>query len=104
MRLAPRVARAPRTVALRAAPLAVGAQPASKPARLGLFFGAVPTFAPESYPDHVAIVAGLRDHGYVVGQNVVVEFRSYYGKAPEQIPILAAELISRGVDVVITST
>jgi putative ABC transport system substrate-binding protein len=64
----------------------------------------VPAFAPESYPDHVAIVAGLRDHGYVVGQNVVVEFRSFLGRPPDQFPVLAAELVGLGVDVVITST
>jgi putative ABC transport system substrate-binding protein len=49
-------------------------------------------------------VAGLRDYGYVAGQNVVVEFRSLRGGPPHAFPPLAAELARLGVDVIVTST
>jgi len=41
--------------------------------------------------------------GYVVGQNIIIEYRSAEGK-PERIPELAAELVRRKVDVIVTWT
>jgi putative ABC transport system substrate-binding protein len=43
---------------------------------------------------------GLQDLGYVEGQNLVVEWR--YAERPERAPALATELVSRGVDVLVT--
>ena len=43
---------------------------------------------------------GLREHGYVEGQNVVLELRFGEAKA-EQIPILAADLARLKVDVIV---
>jgi putative ABC transport system substrate-binding protein len=43
---------------------------------------------------------GLQELGYVEGQNLVVEWR--YVERPEQAPVLAAELIRLGVDVLVT--
>ena len=43
---------------------------------------------------------GLRERGYVDGQNVVLELRYGEGKT-EQLPILAAELVRRKVDVIV---
>ena len=48
-------------------------------------------------------MAGLRDHGYIVGQNVVIEFRSTLGGPVDSVPPLAGELVGLGVDVIITS-
>jgi putative ABC transport system substrate-binding protein len=49
-----------------------------------------------------AFVAGLREHGYVIGQNIVVEYRWTGGKS-EQLPALAADLVARKVDLIVTA-
>jgi len=43
---------------------------------------------------------GLRELGYVEGQNIAFEFRSAEGKA-DQLPLLAAELVRLKVDVIV---
>jgi len=59
-------------LALMVAPLAAEAQPATKPSRIGYLS---PTFASE--PDNRrrlgALREGLRDLGYVEGQNIIFE-------------------------------
>jgi len=47
-----------------------------------------------------AFQQGLRQHGYVEGQNVYVEYRYSRGKADEY-PKLAAELVSLKVDLIV---
>jgi putative ABC transport system substrate-binding protein len=44
---------------------------------------------------------GLRELGYVEGQNLVIEYRSADGQA-EQFPNLASELVRLNVDVIVT--
>jgi len=44
---------------------------------------------------------GLRDLGYSVGRNLLVEYRFANGKI-EQLPELAAELVRLNVDVIVT--
>jgi putative ABC transport system substrate-binding protein len=44
---------------------------------------------------------GLRELGYVDGQNIIVEVRSMEGK-PDRIPDLVAELLRRKVDIIVT--
>jgi hypothetical protein len=46
---------------------------------------------------------GLRELGYVEGQNIAFEFRSAEGKA-DQLPKLAAELVRLKVDLMWRST
>lgn len=46
---------------------------------------------------------GLRDRGWIEGQNVVIEERWAGGKS-ERFPQLAAELVERKVDVIVTVT
>jgi putative tryptophan/tyrosine transport system substrate-binding protein len=46
---------------------------------------------------------GLRELGYVEGQNIVLEFRDTEAKA-ERLPDLAAELVRLKVDVILTSS
>jgi len=45
---------------------------------------------------------GLRELGYIEGQNLVIEYRYAEGK-PERYPELAAELVRLKVDVIVTS-
>lgn len=81
--------------------LGAHAQSPTKPARLGIMYGSKPDFTPESNPVERAFVEGLAAHGYVVGRDVVIEFRSAEGK-PERYPALAAELVRARVDVILT--
>ena len=53
-------------------------------------------------PRFVAFRQGLRELGYVEGQNLVIEYRSAEGKH-ERLPDLAAELVGLKVDVIVTS-
>ena len=91
-------------LALFAAPLTLEAQQAGKPARIGILWGATPAFRPDTDPSDRALVAGLQAHGYVIGQNVAIEFRSALGGGPDRFAPLAAELVALGVDVIVTST
>jgi putative tryptophan/tyrosine transport system substrate-binding protein len=45
--------------------------------------------------------AGLRDFGYVEGNNIVIEYRFAEGRY-ERLPELAAELVGLKVDVIVT--
>jgi putative ABC transport system substrate-binding protein len=58
---------------------------------------------PVAAPNYEAFRQGLRELGYVEGQNVVLEFRDAEGKA-ERLPDLAAELVRLKVDVIVTSS
>jgi putative ABC transport system substrate-binding protein len=44
---------------------------------------------------------GLRDFGYIEGQNIVIEYRWAEGK-PDRLPKLAAELVNLRVDIIVT--
>jgi putative ABC transport system substrate-binding protein len=48
-----------------------------------------------------AFVLGLRDHGYVVGKNLTIEYRWADGKY-DRLPALAAELLGLKVDLIVT--
>jgi putative tryptophan/tyrosine transport system substrate-binding protein len=45
---------------------------------------------------------GLREHGYVVGRNIVIEYRFSEGRN-ERLPELAAELVNLKVDLILAS-
>jgi putative tryptophan/tyrosine transport system substrate-binding protein len=49
-----------------------------------------------------AFVDGLRQHGYVPGENIGIEWRSGDGRA-ERLPAIAAELVHLPVDVLVAS-
>ena len=89
------------TLGLLVAPPPVQAQQAGKAARIGLLYGATAAFSPDSDSLDRALAAGLRDQGYVVGQNLMIEFRSARGQF-NRFPSLAAELVGLGVDVILT--
>ena len=49
-----------------------------------------------------AFLQGMRDLGYVERRNLLIEYRDAEGK-PERFPLLAAELASLNVDVILTT-
>ena len=80
-----------------AAPLVAEAQqPRGKAARIGLL-GDVPLFLDEAFRQ------GLRELGYVEGQNIVIEHRSPEWKY-ERLPGLAADLVRLNVDIIVAAS
>jgi putative ABC transport system substrate-binding protein len=79
-------------------PVAAEAQQAAKVARIGFLSGcmACGPHLPEAFRQ------GLRDLGYVDGQNLVIEYRDAEGKL-ERLPALAAELVALKVDVILAA-
>jgi putative tryptophan/tyrosine transport system substrate-binding protein len=85
-------------LAVLVAPLAAHAQPAGKVYRIGfLRAGQPPTAWVEAFQQ------GLRERGYIDGQNVVVEYRVTDGSL-EPLPQLAAELVRSKIDVIVASS
>jgi putative tryptophan/tyrosine transport system substrate-binding protein len=87
-------------LALLAAPLAAGAQPAGTVARVGYL---EPGVAGPGTPFFEAFRQGLADLGRVEGQNIAIELRAAEGKY-ERLPDLAAELVRLQVDVIFASS
>ena len=58
---------------------------------------------PRSSPQNQAFEQRLRELGYVDGQNIVLDFRSAEGEIGK-LPGLAADLVHRGVNVIVTTT
>lgn len=50
-----------------------------------------------------AFVEGLRERGYVVGRNLVIEWRGAQGHR-ERLPLLASELARAGLDVIVSTS
>jgi hypothetical protein len=83
--------------AVLAAPLAADAQQAGKVYRIG-YLANRPSASANRY--HDALRQGLRDFGYVEGQNLVIEYRWAEGR-DERYPGMAADLVGRKVDVIV---
>jgi putative ABC transport system substrate-binding protein len=87
------------TGGLLAAPLAAGAQPAGKGHRIGFLGNSSATL-------EAHLVApfrdGLRELGYVEGQNIVIDYRWAEGKY-ERLPALIAELLAPRAEVIVTA-
>ena len=81
-------------------PLAVEAQQAGKVPRLGILW---PYSSSVASPFAEAFRQGLRDAGYVEGQNILVEERWAEGSF-DRLPSLAAELVRLNVDVIVTAS
>jgi len=78
-------------------PLAADAQQAGKVPRIGfLFYG-----SPGPSPELDAFRQGLRELGYIEGQNITIEYRFASGRV-ERLPELAAELVRLKLDVIVT--
>jgi putative ABC transport system substrate-binding protein len=78
-------------------PLAAKAQEARTVARIGMLGSS------SSGPLLEAFKQGLRELGYVEGQNIVVEYRSADGRN-ERLGALAAELVRLKVDIIVASS
>ena len=87
-------------VSLLIAPFTAAAQQAAKVPRVGVFFASNPTATTRNLE---AFTQGLRERGYVEGQNIVLERR--YGEArAERMAEIAAELVRMKVDVIVAVT
>lgn len=78
-------------------PLAARAQQAKRLARIGLLL------VPPRNLEVEAFLAGLRDLGWVEGDNIHVEYRDAGGD-DSRLPALAAELVALDIDVLATAT
>ena len=86
---------------LLAAPLPSDGQEPAKVYRIGYLGSVRPTPAsPGQARNWEALVGGLRERGYVEGQNLVIEHRYTEGR-DERAPSLAAELVSLKPDLII---
>jgi len=83
------------TLSLLAAPLATTAQVRGKIPRIGVL---EPTSQEHPAPCLFAFQQGLRDLGYVEGQNIRLDYRYGEGQA-DRLPALAAELVQLAPDV-----
>jgi len=81
-------------------PTAPGAQQPKKVPRIGYLV--VASISPAPSPRIEAFRQGLRELGYVEGNNIVIEWRSAEGQL-ERLPALAAELVRLKVDVIVTA-
>ncbi len=80
-------------------PLAARAQQPAKVYRIGILtLGVGP-----STPIAAAFRQGLREHGYVEGQNIALEYRFAEGRA-DTLPALAAELVRMNIDIIVTES
>ena len=84
-------------IALLAAPLAAGAQSAAKVYRIGLL-STLPPGTTGVTRLWEPFVQGMRELGYVEGENLVIERRYAPEGQPDQLPELAADLVRLKVD------
>lgn len=84
---------------LLASPLAIGAQQTGKVYRIGFVWDS-PTVWPHALE---AFRQGLRDLGWVEGQNVIFEYRWAEGRF-DRLPSLMDELVSKKVDLIVAPT
>lgn len=73
----------------------VQAQPAKKLPRVGFL-----TLLSKPDADEEVLLQGVRELGYVNGQNIAIEFRRANGKV-EELPRLAEELVRSQVDIIV---
>jgi ABC transporter substrate binding protein len=80
-------------------PLAVRAEQAAKVPRIG-FMVTGSLESPERQATVDAFRQGLREHGYVEGQNITIEYRAADGRI-ERFPELATELVRLNLDLIV---
>ncbi|MFZ1058456.1 MAG: ABC transporter substrate-binding protein [Candidatus Rokuibacteriota bacterium] len=79
------------------APLGAAAQPPGKVPRIGYLSAGSPSGAPHLLE---AFRQGLRELGWVEGQNIVIDYRFAEGRF-ERLPDLAADLVRLKVDIIV---
>src|SRR5216684_6276636 len=84
---------------LLAAPLAAEGREAGKIPKIGYLN---PTSEIANRPLFAAFKQGLREHGYIEGQNIAIESRFAEGRM-DQLPVLAVELVTLNVDLFMVS-
>jgi putative ABC transport system substrate-binding protein len=89
------------TVGLTLAPLAATQQPAKKIPHLGYL--AFDPLSETPSPERAAFLGGLRELGWIDGKTIVIEYHSAEGKRG-RLPVIAAELVTLKVDVIVTDT
>lgn len=77
------------------------APPPGRVLRIGLLYAIREKFDPASNPIDRALADSLRERGYEIGRNVILEFRSAKGNF-ERLSPLAADLVRLKVDQLIT--
>ena len=82
-------------VLLLSSPLDAEAQPAARVYRIGILLA---TISPNLPLD--AFLQEMRDLGYVEGRNVIIEYRSTDPHRLDRLPALAADLVSRKMDII----
>ena len=87
------------TLSLLAAPPAADAQHTGKGARIGYLSGVSSAGTP---PQFVALRQGLRELGWIEGQNLMIEERWAEGRV-ERLPELATELVHLNVHVIVAT-
>jgi len=85
--------------AILVVPLAAYGQQAGKLYRIGLLGGSPPN-SPGGRRAWEGFFQGLRELGYVEGQNIVIEGR-WYGERTDRLPSLVGELVQLKVDVIV---
>jgi putative ABC transport system substrate-binding protein len=80
------------------APPAARAQQPRALARIGILL----QLSPEETPHHLAFRQGLRERGYLEGENVAIEWRWARGEV-KRFPDLAADLARLNVDVIVAT-
>jgi putative ABC transport system substrate-binding protein len=75
-------------------------QPVGKVARMGYLGN---DRSPASMPREKAFLQGLRDHGWIEGQNIAIE-RRYWENRAQRLPVLADELVRLNVDIIVTTS
>jgi len=87
---------------LLVAPLVAGAQQAGKMYRIG-WLGITPPTSPPLQRASEPFLQGLRDHGFVEGQNVIIERRYSEGREDRQTAF-AAEFVQMKVDLIVAAS
>src|SRR5262245_14364938 len=80
------------------APFSAAAQQPAQVYRIGILAGG--SQALNWQPGNEALQQGLRELGYVEGQNIILEYRYAEGNVA-LFPELAAELVRRNVDIIV---
>jgi len=86
--------------ALLAMPFGIRAQQAGQAPRIGYL---VQNYTDTAQPQLSAFREGLRERGWIDGQNIVIETRFGEGRL-DRLPALVSELIRLKVDVIVTSS